>query len=97
MKMIVITSLCLLALFPTRRISQANNGVPVADALQIKKLVARVDPATVKIQVKRIEIESSEDNSDQAGYLVSDEIFGSGTIVRPDGLSTSYTERRASS
>jgi hypothetical protein len=69
MTMIVITGLCLLVLFPTRGISQANNGVPVADALQIEKLVARVDPATVKIEVKRIEIESSDDNSDQAGVL----------------------------
>jgi serine protease Do len=86
MKRIVITGLCLLWLFPTRGISQANNGLPVADAQQIERLVARVDPATVKIEVKRIEIESSEDNSDQAGYLVSDEIFGTGTIVSPDGL-----------
>jgi serine protease Do len=85
MKRIVITGVCLL-LFPTRGISQANNGLPVADAQQIQRLVARVDPATVKIEVKRIEIESSEDNSDQAGYLVSDEIFGTGTIVSPDGL-----------
>jgi serine protease Do len=86
MKRIVITGLCLPLLFPTRGISQANNGLPVADAQQIERLVARVDPATVKIEVKRIEIESSEDNSDQAGYLVSDEIFGGGTIVSPDGL-----------
>src|ERR1700730_8155035 len=86
MTMIVITGLCLLVLFATRGISQENNGVPVADALQIEKLVARVDPATVKIEVNRIEIESSDDNSDQAGYLVSDEIFGTGTIVSPDGL-----------
>jgi S1-C subfamily serine protease len=77
MKMIVITSLCLLVLFPTRGISQANNGVPVADAQQIERLVARVDPATVKIEVKRIEIESSEDNSDQAGYLEFVLAFGS--------------------
>jgi hypothetical protein len=86
MKRIVITSLCLLALFPARGISQTNTGPPVADAQQIERLVARVDSATVKIEVKRIEIESSEDNSDQAGYLVSNEIFGGGTIISPDGL-----------
>jgi len=86
MKRIVITSLCLLALFAVRGISQTNTGPPVADAQQIERLVARVDSATVKIEVKRIEIESSEDNSDQAGYLVSNEIFGGGTIVSPDGL-----------
>jgi len=86
MKRIAITSFCLLLLFPTRGISQGNNGAPVADAQQIEGLVARIDPATVKIEVKRIEIGSSEDNSDQAGYLVSDEIFGGGTIVSPDGL-----------
>ena len=86
MRIIVIAGLCLLVLFPAGGISQANNGVPVADAQQIERLVARVDPATVKIEVKRIEIESSDDNSNQAGYLVSDEIFGSGTIVSLDGL-----------
>jgi hypothetical protein len=37
MKMIVIASLCVLGLFPARGISQANNGVLVADALQIEK------------------------------------------------------------
>ena len=85
-KRMIITSLCLLVLFPTTGISQTNNGPTVGDAQQIERLVARVDPATVKIEVKRIEIESSEDNTDQAGYLVSDEIFGSGTIVSSDGL-----------
>ena len=58
----------------------------MADGQQIERLVARVDPATVKIEVKRIEIETSEDNPDQVGYLVSDEIFGTGAIVSPDGL-----------
>ena len=86
MKRVVIIGLCLLALFPTRGISQTNSGSPVEEAQQIQRLVARIDPATVKIEVKRIEIESSADNSDQAGYLVSDEIFGGGTIVSPDGL-----------
>jgi S1-C subfamily serine protease len=86
MKRIVITSLCLLAPFPIGGISQANNGPPVADAQQIEKLVARVDTATVEIEVKTIAIESPEDDSNQAGYLVSDEIFGTGTIVSSDGL-----------
>jgi serine protease Do len=86
MKRTVITSLCLLVLLPTRGMSQANSGPPVADAQQIETLVARVDQATVKIEVKRIEIESPEDGSDQAGYLVSNEIFGAGTIVSSDGL-----------
>jgi serine protease Do len=86
MKRVVITSLCLLVLFPTRGISQTNNGPPVADAQQIERLVARVDQATVKIEVKKIEIQSPEDDSDQAGYLVSDEVFGGGTIVSSDGL-----------
>ncbi len=58
----------------------------MADAQQIERLVARVDPATVKIEVRGIEIESSEDDSEQAGYLVSDEVFGSGTIISSDGL-----------
>ena len=86
MKRVVIIGLCLLALFPTRGISQTNSGSPVEEAQQIQRLVARIDPATVKIEVKRIEIQSPEDNSDQAGYLVSDEIFGGGTIVSTDGL-----------
>jgi serine protease Do len=86
MKSIVITGLCLMALFPTRGISQARSGPPAADAQQVERLVAHIDPATVKIEVKRIEIESPEDDSEQAGYLVSDEIFGGGTIVSPDGL-----------
>lgn len=86
MKRVVIIGLCLLALFPTRGIGQANTRSPVEEAQQIQRLVARIDPATVKIEVKRIEIESSADNSEQAGYLVSDEIFGGGTIVSPDGL-----------
>jgi serine protease Do len=86
MKRIVITSVFLLALFPTRGTSQLISGTPVADTQQIEKLVARVDPATVEIEVKTIAIESPEDNTDQAGYLVSDEAFGTGTIVSPDGL-----------
>ena len=86
MKTLIITSLCLLVIFPATGISQPNNRPTLADGQQIERLVARVDPATVKIEVKRIEIETSEDNADQVGYLVSDEIFGTGTIVSPDGL-----------
>ena len=86
MKRVIVTTLCVLVVLQTTGISQKKNGSTVADGQQIERLVARIDPATVKIEVKRIEIETSEDNADQVGYLVSNEIFGSGTIVSPDGL-----------
>ncbi len=86
MKRMIRTSLCLLVLYPATGISQRNDSLIVAEGQQIERLVARLDPATVKIEVKRIEIETPEDNTDQVGYLVSDEVLGSGTIVSPDGL-----------
>ncbi len=67
-------------------LAQEKSGASPTDMQQMEDLATRVLPATVHVEVKRIAISTPEEHGEQAGYLISDDIFGSGTIISSDGL-----------